>query len=227
MTDTLRAELTRQADPAYQSFQQTLYPGVENLLGVRLPLLRRRAAALAKADWRAEFACPDQTFEELLLRGMVIGLLAGQLDKAEYFSLIRDYIPQIRDWCSCDTFCSSLKTSKLYTEDYFQLALECAQSPLEFTCRFGVVMLRHWAAPESLDRVLNALHTARCPAFYARMARAWCYADCAAVHFSPTIEAMKAAELDPFTWNKALQKMRESRRISPAQKELCKQWKQH
>ncbi len=227
MTDTLRAELAAAAEPEYQSFQQKLCPGVENLMGVRLPLLRKRASALAKGNWRVEFACPDETFEELLLRGMVIGLLAGRVEKEEYFALIRAYIPFLCDWCSCDTFCSSLKTDKLYKEDYFSLALACAERPEEFICRFGVVLLRHWAAPDTLDAVLAALHTARCPAFYARMARAWCYADCAAVAFEPTLRAMEAASLDDFTWNKALQKMRESRRITPEQKELCKQWKRH
>ncbi len=241
MTPQLQGVLLALAEPEYRDFQQALIPGVENLIGVRLPLLRRMAAQLARPSkkapaqplpgtvlcgaWRAEFACPDVYLEELLLRGMVIGLLAAQLPKEEYFSLIRDYIPRIGDWCSCDTFCSSLKTAKYYNEESFALAVEYAARPQEFACRFGVVLLRHWALTGQVQRVLTALAGVACPDFYARMALAWCYADCAAVDFEATLAAMTAAGLEDFTWNKALQKMRESRRISPAQKELCKQWK--
>ena len=250
MTPQLYAHLLALAEPEYQKFQQALIPGVENLLGVRLPQLRRIASQLvrcqpgaapfsaAPADpvstagavwtcrgWQAELACPDRSFEELLLRGMVLGLLGPKLPREEYFSMIRSYIPAIGDWCSCDAFCSSLKTQKYHTKDFFALAAEYAALPQEFACRFGVVLLRHWAVPGQVQRVLAALSAVRCPDFYAQMALAWCYADCAVVDFDGTLAAMQAAGLADFTWNKALQKMRESRRISPAQKELCKQWK--
>ena len=226
MTEALRRQLAALADPEYRDFQHSLLPGVENYLGVRLPQLHKIAAALARNGWQAEFAAPDETFEECLLRGIVIGRL--NLPKAQLFSQVRAYVPRIKDWCTCDTFCSVLKQVKLYKEDFFNLAADFCRSDDEFSARFGaVLLLRYYSAPETLPAALEAYQTIRCPAFYARMGRAWGYAEFAAVDFTATLAAMRAADLDDDTWNCALQKMRESRRILPEQKELCKQWKRN
>lgn len=65
--------------PPTARFQAAAPPGVDNLLGVRLPALRRLAGALAKGDWRAYLdAARDDSFEETLLQGFVIGLAAAE-----------------------------------------------------------------------------------------------------------------------------------------------------
>lgn len=226
MTDALRAQLAALADPGYRAFQQPLLPGVEDLLGVRLPVLQRMAAALAKGDWRAEFSAPDATFEERMLRGLVLGRLPGTPE--EILPLVREFLPAIDNWSVCDSFCAGLKMAKIYKEEIFAFAAECAQSPREYTARVGAVLLLwHYAAPADLPRCLAAYRTIRCPAFYARMGVAWGYAVFAAVDFEATVAAMQEAGMDDATWNKALQKMRESRRITPAQKQWCKEHKRH
>ena len=47
----IKAELVRLAEPEYAVFSRRLLPGTENVLGVRLPLLRRLARRIAKGDW--------------------------------------------------------------------------------------------------------------------------------------------------------------------------------
>ncbi|MFR3218145.1 MAG: hypothetical protein ACLTOS_00015 [Ruthenibacterium lactatiformans] len=49
----IKAELVRLAEPEYAVFSRRLLPGTENVLGVRLPLLRRLARRIAKGDWAA------------------------------------------------------------------------------------------------------------------------------------------------------------------------------
>lgn len=224
MTSALRAELLAQAEPAYAAFQQALLPGVENLLGVRLPLLKKRAAALAKSgDWHAEFAAPDETYEEEMLRGMVIG--AVKLSPQEALQLADEFVPSIRNWGVCDSFVAALKTAKC-NEDYFGLAQKYAQSTQEYEARFAAVLLLwHFADAQNLQRCLAVYATIRQPDFYARMAVAWGYAVFASVEFEATIAAMQQAKLDDFAWNKALQKMRESNRITPEQKQTAQQLK--
>ena len=49
-------------------------PGTSNILGVRLPILRKLAKKIIRGDWRAYLAsAQDQSFEEIMLQGMVIG----------------------------------------------------------------------------------------------------------------------------------------------------------
>ena len=226
MSPETRRTLARLAEPGYQAFQQSLIPGVQNLLGVRLPALHRLAARLAAGDWRRELAEPDQCYEETLLRGLVIGRVSLSLPLAEALGLVEGYLPLIDNWCTCDTFCSCLKLARAQPEACFALAARAAASPQEYTARFGtVLLLRWWATPQALPAVLRVYRGVCCPAFYARMALAWGYAELAAVDFDAVRSAMDAAELDDFTYNKALQKMRESRRITPRQKELCQSCK--
>ena len=222
MTDTLRAQLNALADPAYKAFQQPLVPGVEDMLGVRLPALQKLAARLAKGDWQREFAAPDAAFEERMLRGLVIGRLPGTPE--EILPLVREFLPVIDNWAVCDSFCAGLKLAKIYREELFAFAAECAASGQEYTARVGAVLLLwYYADAEYLPRSLAAYRALRCPAFYARMAAAWGYSVFAAADFAATVEAMQAADLADEVWNKALQKMRESRRITSAQKQWCRE----
>ena len=46
----IRERLLDLAEPEYQKFSSSLLPGVENVLGVRLPKLRKLAEQLAAKD---------------------------------------------------------------------------------------------------------------------------------------------------------------------------------
>lgn len=218
MTGETRRWLAAQADPAYRDFQHRLMPGVENYLGVRLPVLRKTAARLAKADWRAELAQPDESFEEILLRGMLIG--KARMDPANRLELVRQFVPCIDNWAVCDSFCSGLREARIYKEEYFSLIQRYSESVREFDARFAAVMLlNHFNRAEELDRCFGEYRRIRQPDYYAQMAVAWGYSMFAVTDFDRTIAAMEAAGLPDAVWNKALQKMRESYRITPEQKQ--------
>lgn len=46
----IRTQLEQIAEPKFRQFTAKLLPGTENILGVRLPLLRKMAKELAKGD---------------------------------------------------------------------------------------------------------------------------------------------------------------------------------
>lgn len=71
---TLREQLLELTEPKYMKFTSALMPGVENVLGIRLPVLRSIAKEIAAGDWRAYLAeAEDFYFEERMLQGLVIG----------------------------------------------------------------------------------------------------------------------------------------------------------
>ena len=77
--DDLQNLLKTLAEPGYQKFTSALLPGTNNLLGVRLPVLRQIAGDIAKGDWSHYLSKPTDTyFEETMLQGMVIGLVTNQ-----------------------------------------------------------------------------------------------------------------------------------------------------
>lgn len=52
MEKTIKEKLLDLADDKYQKFAAALLPNIDNVLGVRLPLLRKLAREIAKGDWR-------------------------------------------------------------------------------------------------------------------------------------------------------------------------------
>ena len=112
---TIREELYQLAEEDYRKFQQKLLPDCCDLLGVRLPELRKIAKRIAREDYDHFLTQePEDYFEEKMLKGMVISYLNP--DEAGLYTVIKaidSFIPKIDNWSVCDSFCSGLK----YTAD--------------------------------------------------------------------------------------------------------------
>lgn len=220
MTPELRRWLVQQVDEDYRSFQHKLLPGVENYLGVRLPVLKKKAAQLAKGNWQQELDCDDQTFEEQMLRAMTIGRL--QLPPQQLMVMVEEFVPCIDNWAVCDSFCAALRGKMQYKSEFLHTIKRFVLSKRPFEVRFAAVMLlMYYNQPQDLPTSFALYARMQTTDYYAWMSIAWGYSVFAATDFAATLQAMEQAELPGNVWNKALQKMRESRRISPQQKAIA------
>ena len=69
----IKQELRVLAEEKYRQFSMRLLPGVNNILGVRLPALRKISKKIIKTNWREFIRDNDnQYFEQTMLEGMVI-----------------------------------------------------------------------------------------------------------------------------------------------------------
>ena len=87
MIRQVSAERLQQAqDTGYQAFQKRLIPGKENILGVRMPVLRKLAQEIVRGDWRAwlDDPMPDMWYEETMIRGIVIA--TAPMEQSERFA---------------------------------------------------------------------------------------------------------------------------------------------
>ena len=92
---TLREQMLELTEPKYMKFTSALMPGVENVLGIRLPVLRSIAKEIAAGDWRAYLAeAEDFYFEERMLQGLVIGY--ARCEPAEKLAHVARFVPKIR-----------------------------------------------------------------------------------------------------------------------------------
>lgn len=218
MNNTIKQQLEAWAEPDFQAFSARLLPNVHNLLGVRLPKLRTLARKLAKGDWRhyLTHAC-DDTFEEIMLQGMTIGYVQAEPD--ELFPYITHFLPKIDNWSTCDSFCSGLKLAKAYPNPFWDFTLPCLADTREFVVRFGVVMLLFYYLDDAhIDHVLSLLDSVQHNDYYVRMAVAWALSIAFIGYPNLTMAYLQQNTLDDFTYNKALQKIIESKQISPETK---------
>jgi 3-methyladenine DNA glycosylase AlkD len=219
---TVKARLKALAQEEYRKFTSALIPGDDVILGVRLPLIRSLAKEIAKRDWREYLAAAeDEYFEETMLQGFVIGLV--KIDAEERLRLIAGFVPKIRNWSVCDSFCAGLKFTEKNKELVWMFLQPYLSSEKEFDLRFAVVMLMDYFIEEKyIDRILKLFDDVRHDGYYVKMAVAWALSVCYVKFPEKTMAYLQHNELDDFTYNKALQKIIESNRVDSGTKDLMR-----
>lgn len=226
MDEDILRQLFELAEPSYQQFTARLLPGVENIIGVRLPKLRKIARQLSKEDWQTYLKEGDEHyFEQIMLKGMVIGLLQKEPIE-DVLELVSHFVPKIKNWSVCDSFCSGLKITKQNREMVWEYLKPYFHSVHEYEVRFAVVMLiAYYIDEDYIERVLIQLDHITHKGYYVQMAVAWAVSICFLKQESQTMAYLKQNQLDDFTYNKALQKIIESLKVKPEVKEMMRDMK--
>lgn len=221
----IREELAGLSDAKYRKFSSGLLPGTENIIGVRIPDLRRIAQREAKSGWMEYLAeASDDSFEEIMLQGLVIGY--AKADPDEICKALDAFVPKIDNWSVCDSTVMTLKTAKKYPEVFFSYAEKCIAENTEFSVRFGVVLLlAHFITDEYYKKVLSLINRSSFPGYYASAAAAWAVSVAFAKYPEYTEMWLQTCRLDTETFNRSLQKIRESYRVDADAKKRMKMMK--
>ncbi len=226
MKQKIKEELINLQDKKYKQFHSGLCPGIDNIIGIRVPVLRNYAKELLK---QYEFKylmknIDDEYYEEIMLQGMLIGL--AKEDFNTIMKYIKIFIPKIDNWAVCDVFCAGLKITKKNKEKMWEFIKTYLKSDKEFEIRFSVVMiLDYYIEEEYLNQIFKIFNEIQNTEYYVQMAVAWAISICIIKYYNETLEYLKNAKLDNFTYNKALQKGIESYRITPEQKQILRKMK--
>lgn len=220
--EIIRAKLLSLSEPEYQKFSSRLLPGVDNILGVRLPSLRQIAKELAKGDWQEYLNnARCDSFEEIMLQGMTLGYVKAELPLLLHY--VTNFLPKINNWSVCDSFCSGLKLPKLYKEKMWAFILPHLNSSHAYTVRFGIVMLLNYYIDETyIDQVLSYLDQIKYDSYYVKMAVAWAISICFIKFPDKTIEYLNNNSLDDITYQKTLNKIIESQKIDSHTKSIIR-----
>lgn len=221
----VREELISLSDEKYRDFHKNLCPGVENILGVRLPILRKISKNLSKDNYLDYLNNKDlKYYEEIMIKGLTIGYI--KVDNDTRFDYIKNFIPYIDNWAVCDSFCNNLKFTNKNMNEVWNFLMTYLSSSNEFELRFVIVMILNYFLTEKfIDDVLNIFNNIHHEGYYVKMAVAWAISF-AYIHFpEKTLEFLKNNNLDKFTYNKSLQKIIESNRVSKDDKNLMRSMK--
>lgn len=219
----LMARLEALRDDRYAAFNRSLVPGVNSAaLGVRMPMLRGIAREIIRsADWREflEISREHPLYELRMLHAMVLG--GAKCDITDKLSLADAFLPHVDNWAVCDGLCASFKPKKGEREGLFPFVCACAESDVEFRKRFGLVMMMNvFREPPFIDRVMAVYRAFHHDGYYARMGAAWGLATLWLYAREDALAILTDNLWDDFTHNKAIQKLRESYRVSDADKAL-------
>ncbi len=220
--EEVRKKIFELADEKYKEFHSKLCPNTSNIVGVRVPILRNYAKELAKGDFRTYLKnAKNDYYEEIMLQGMVIGL--AKMDIEERLKYIEGFVPKIDNWAICDVFCTGLKFVNKNKEQVWKFLRKYTKSKEEFELRFLIViMLDFYITEEYINKVIALLDSIKHTGYYVKMAISWTISVTYVKYPKITMEYLKNNTLDDFTYNKALQKILESYRVSDEDKKIIK-----
>lgn len=230
MFEYIKKELEQNANNTYKEFNSKLCPDTKRkVLGVKIPVLRKMAQDIVKKEEWVEFLRENKKeheyLEEVTLEGLVIAYV--KVDIEEKLKLLENFVPKIDSWSTNDTVCPTIKPKYKELDKVWKFIRKYVNSDKEFEIRFGVIMLLdYFIIDEYIDEVITILDSIKTDKYYAQMAIAWTMAEIGIKYNDKAMKYLKNANnLDDFTYNKTLQKMIESYRISKEQKEELKNMK--
>jgi 3-methyladenine DNA glycosylase AlkD len=158
MKEATRQFLIENSETQYKEFSASLIPGVDNILGVRLPILRKKAKELARGDWKQELETEDIYYEEIMLRGMTISYVKGSI--GEMLPYIAAFIPKVDNWSVCDSVFSKMDVLRTDKEKTWAFIRPYLYSDKEFEVRSAVIiMMQHLLKSDREGKTIKRLRT--------------------------------------------------------------------
>ena len=195
--------------------------GFKNYYGVRLPELRKIAKIIVKEKRYDFFNEKHSSFEELTIHAYAIGYLKEDVNTC--LKYLREFIPLVDNWSVSDSVCQNMKFARKYPKEVFDFLKSMKDSNNEWEIRIvAVTLLSHYLNDEYIDEVLEILDKLKRPSYMAKMGIAWAFATAMAKYEKKVLIYLDNSNLDDWTYNKALSKMKESFRVSDTVKEKLK-----
>lgn len=218
-------ELYRLQDKEYASFQAKLTPSVpkENFIGVRNPDTRALAKKWLKEGGYEEFLneLPHKYYEENMVHGFILSEIRDYDTCIDY---VERFLPYVDNWAVND--CMSPKCFTKNKDLLIEKIRKWSSCKDTYTCRFGVKTLMNFYLDEDFKpEYLDIPAAIRSDEYYINMMTAWFFATALAKQWDATFPYIENQRLDKWTHNKAIQKARESFRITTAQKQLLNTYK--
>lgn len=207
-------------DLEYKKFHQKLTFTKYEIIGIRVPILRKIAAYIIKGDYRKFLnEVGNKYYEEVFIEGLVI----ASLPEEELFHYLPTFIKKIDNWAICDSFCNSLKVIKNNPNKYFDYFKDYLFSNREFVIRVGlVIFLNFYVTEEYLKEIFKLIDQITLDKYYVNMAVSWLLAECFIKYPEETKEYLKITKINNFTFNKTISKICDSYRVSKETKERLK-----
>ena len=211
------------ADEKYKKFHSGIVKDTDSqILGIRLPVLRKIAKDILKGDYEGFLHNSGKTYyEEVMLRGLVTAQIKGGFEDVK--KRVNDFVPWIDNWAVNDTFCSAFKIIKNFHGEFFEHIETYLKSENPWAVRVGIVlMMNYYLTDEYIDRVLERVENTVSDQYYVQMGKAWLLATAAAKFRDKTINFIETAELENKTFYMTVQKCVDSYRVPQEDKSYLK-----
>lgn len=210
-------------DIKYRDFQSGLGVG-DNVIGIRTPLMKKMAKEISKGNYKEFLELLGRNYyEEITLYGFIMCNIKALEESVKYLDIYKE---RINSWATCDLLCSGYKIVNK-NKDYFWKYINnnISSDNLWIRRMCFVLMLSYYIEDEYLEDIFRLCDMYTTNEYYVQMAVAWLISICYIKYSENTLKYIMNNKLDDFTHNKAIQKIRESYRVSVKDKEYLKSLK--
>lgn len=212
------------SDQKYNDFNRKIINSGVVTIGCTTPFVRKIAKNYS-LEQVLKFPLHEY-YEVDLLRGIVISY--SKIPYEQKKDLLDDFAATIENWAVCD--CNCIKVSNKERELYFEYFCKLLSDERTFVCRYGVVnLLANYLDEEYICRIFTSLRSVRIwGEYYVDVAVAWLIATAVVKCRDATVKYMEnegREVLNNFAYNRALQKMRDSFRVSDEDKQWTRSLK--
>lgn len=214
-------------DAKYGDFIAKLVPTEprEKFIGVRSPCYKKiiRLVNELPADEIKTFMqnLPHQYHEENALH---MSLINGIKNYDDAVTELEKFMPYVTNWAVSDSI-----SPKAFEKNKDKLIVKIKswiEDDYAYTKRIAMLLIKKYFLDEEFrPEYLEWAAKIRSGEYYVNMMTAWLFADALVAQWDSTIPFIQQNKLDDWTHNKAIQKARESFRITAEQKEYLKSLK--
>lgn len=208
----------------YKDFNSKLVLTKYKMYGIKVPILRDIAKKISKTNIISFLdIVKSNSYEEVMIEGLVISYIKEVDLCIKYFN---KFINKIDNWAICDTCISSMKIVNKNKELFLKQIKKYIESKNEYVVRVGVVLLLNYYIEDSyIDLVFDIIDSINREDYYINMAIAWLVSVCFVKYRNKTFKYLNDNKLNRFTYNKSIQKIIESYRVSLEDKEILRSMK--
>lgn len=221
MNTLINQKLNALAESDYKAFNEKLITTNYKVYGIRMPALKQLAKEIATGSdvetylQNAEF----DSYEHILLYGLVLSQIK-KVSLETIFDYLDPLILKFDNWAHVDTIISALKIFKKHPDEVLTHFLPLKDDEGEFTKRvFVIVLMDYFINDKQIDVALKHLPEVPQGQYYVDMGIAWAISVGLIKYYDKTLPLLEQKVFSKFVHNKAIQKARESYRITPEIKE--------
>lgn len=211
-------------DIKYREFHSKLTDTKYEIIGIRVPIMKKIAKEICKTDIEKFFSVVSNNYyEEIFIEGIVLSSSSENiLDK-----FLIKYIEKIDNWAICDSFCSNLKIICKKMGKYWMYFTGLIDLEKEFQTRVSIViMMNYYLCDNYIDRVLYIVSNINNNnKYYINMAISWLLSVAIIKYEDKVLELLETKKLSKFVQNKTISKINDSYRIRSNIKEIVKKYR--
>lgn len=214
----LQRQLFSLQDKRYREFHSRLIPNVdkENVIGIRMPVLRKFAKKFAGTDDAEAFLMelPHRYYEENNLHML---LVTGMKDYDRCLMEIDRFLPYIDNWATCDF--TAPKCFEKHRSELLPVINKWIKSGKTYTIRYGIgILMRLYLDDDFKPEYLELVAGIFSEEYYVNMMIAWYMATALAKQWDAAIPYIEKRVMSDWVHRKTIQKAMESLRITEEQK---------